>query len=94
MVVGLVTAALLAWIAIKITQGVGWVRWLEVATYVLGILSSLAFAVVTKEFFNSLPLLLQANIVVQFVLQTAGLILMFTSSSSRWFKARGILADS
>ena len=85
--IGLVTAGLLALIAAKISAGRGWARWLFAAIYVIGSLGSVVLIFVALEVFRALPTILQANTIAQFVLQTAALVLVFTSTSRRWFNS-------
>jgi hypothetical protein len=89
-VIGLTTAGLLALIAVKTNAGQGWARWLFVVLYVIGTLTSIALAVVAPAMFIALPTILQANIIVQFVLQTLALVFMFTSTSRHWSKSKRV----
>ena len=87
-VVGVVSAALLAWMAAKISSGRGWVRWLFAIIYVLGSLASVVLVLAAPAVFRAFPAILQGNTIVQFILQTAALVLIFTSTSRQWFKSR------
>jgi len=89
-VIGLVTTGLLALIAAKISTGRGWARWLFAVIYIIGSLASAVLAVVAPELFRALPALLQGSTVVQFLLQTTALVLIFTSTSRQWFKAKRV----
>jgi len=82
--IGLVTFALLAFVAERIRAGNGRARWLYLGLYILGsfgFLSTVSFAL---QAFLQLPILLQASCVLQFVLQTAALALLFTRESREW----------
>ena len=85
--VGICTAALLGLMAWKIAQGRNWARWVFAIIYILGTLGSVA--VITPAVFLAHPLVLQANMILQFILQTAAAVLVFTSSARQWFKAKG-----
>jgi hypothetical protein len=87
-VVGLVTAGLLAVVAGSIGARHGWARWLFALVYVLGTLGALVLVIIAPEVFRALPIVLQANTVAQFILQTAALILMFSSDARHWFATR------
>ena len=88
-IVGLVTAALLGLIAAKIDAGRNWARWLFVVVYVFGSLyTSFVLLLLAPQAFRSLPLVMQGSALVQFVLQTTALVLLFTSASRQWFKAK------
>ena len=87
-IIGLATAGLLAVVAISIGARHGWVRWLFAVIYVIGTLGAMVLVVIAPEAFRGIPTVLQANVVAQFILQTAALILMFTSSSRHWFATR------
>jgi MFS-type transporter involved in bile tolerance (Atg22 family) len=86
--IGLVTAGLLALIAGSVSARRGWGRWLFAVIYVIGTLGVVMLVLITPETFRTFPLVLQANMVVQFVLQTAALVLMFSSTSRQWFRTR------
>jgi hypothetical protein len=86
--IGLVTAGLLGLIAVSISARRGWGRWLFAVIYVLGTLGFVMLVAITPETFRAFPMVLQANMVVQFALQTAALVLMFSSTSRQWFRAR------
>ena len=84
---GVITAALLALVAAKVTTRRGWARWLFVVLYILGSFTFIVSVLLAPKMFLSLPVLLQTSGVVQFALQTASLVLMFASTSRQWFKA-------
>ena len=90
--IGMVTTGLLALIAAKLGAGRGWARWLFAAIYIAGSLASAALALIAPELFRALPALLQGSTLVQFVLQTTALVLVFTGASRRWFKSRQLTA--
>ena len=87
-IIGLLTATLLAVVAGSINARHGWARWLFAVVFVLGTLVGVVLVVIAPEIFRGLPAVLQANMVVQFILQTAALILMFNSASRQWFATR------
>lgn len=88
--IGLVTTGLLALIAVKIGAGRGWARWLFAATYIAGSLGSAVLALVAPELFRALPAILQGSTLLQFLLQTTALVLIFTGASRRWFKSEPV----
>ena len=89
-VTNLLTLALLALVAIKLGAGRGWARWLFAVVYVLGSLMFVVSLLLAPQVFRSLPTVLQGSGIVQFALQTAALVLMFTEASRQWFKAKRI----
>lgn len=86
--IGGVTAALLAWVAAKIGSGRNWARWVFAIIYVLGSLASVVLVLVAPAVFRALPAILQTNAILQFGLQTAAVVLIFTSTSRQWFRAK------
>jgi len=90
LVIGVATVGLLAFVAINVVRGRGWARWVFAVVYVVGTLTAALLAVVAPAMFRVLPTILQTNIVVQFVLQTAALVLMFTVASRHWFTSRNV----
>jgi Na+-translocating ferredoxin:NAD+ oxidoreductase RnfA subunit len=86
--VGLGTAALLGFVAAKVSARHSWVRWLFAVIYVLGTLGTVALVVITPEVFRALPLVLQANMIAQLILQTIALVLMFTTASRQWLATK------
>jgi hypothetical protein len=87
-IIGVLTAGLLVLIAVTVSARRGWGRWVFAVIYVLGNLGAVMLVLVMPEVFRAMPMVLQANMVVQFVLHTAALVLMFTGASGRWFRAR------
>jgi hypothetical protein len=83
--IGVLTAGLLALIAILINARRNWGRWLFAVIFILGTLSAIALIFTSPHVFLGLPKLLQANMVSQIALQTAALFLMFSSKSQQWF---------
>jgi hypothetical protein len=83
-----ISAGLLALVAWLLNAGHGWIRWLFLALFVLGS-GMFAVGVVTapKEYL-ALPLTDQISMVVQFGLQTAALIFMFTPAAWHWLASR------
>jgi hypothetical protein len=86
--IGVLGAGLLALIAVAVSARRGWGRWVFAVIYVLGNLIGVVLVLIMPEVFRAMPLVLQANMVVQFVLQTAALILMFSGTSAQWFRTR------
>jgi len=85
-VTGVLTAAVLALVAVKVGAGRGWARWLFLIGYILGSFLFIVFALLAPQMFFSLPALQQASGVAQFALQTSALVLMFTRASRQWFR--------
>ena len=85
-VTNLASAALLAWVAVKLDAGRAWAQWLFAAIYVLGLSTFVVSMLLSPETFRSLPILLQASGIVQLALQTAALVFMFTPASQRWLR--------
>ncbi|HYG54903.1 MAG TPA: hypothetical protein VD965_06370 [Burkholderiales bacterium] len=86
-ITGVLTVTLLALVAWKIGEARAWARWLFVLLYALGAGVSVAGALAMPKFFLALPPVSQGSIVLQFVLQTAALVLLFTKPSRDWFRA-------
>jgi hypothetical protein len=84
--IGLGTIALLGFIAEKLKVGRGWARWVYLVVWVLGSFIGAIAAALTPQVFLSLPLIMKGTFVVQFILQTAALGLLFTSESRQWFR--------
>ena len=93
-VTNLASAALLAWVAVKLDAGRGWAQWLFAAIYVLGLSTFVVSMLLSPETFRSLPILLQASGIVQLALQTAALVFMFTATSQRWLRPSSDKVDS
>ena len=87
-IIGVVTAGVLALIAAKVSAGRNWARWLFAVIYVIGSFTSAVLALVAPELFRALPTILQGSTILQFLLQTAALVLIFTNASRQWFKAK------
>ena len=87
-ITAMVSAALIALIAAKVGAGRNWARWLYVAIYLLGSAMSVVLLIFMPQAFLSLPGPLQASALVQLLLQTCALVLMFTPASRRWFGKR------
>ena len=90
----LASAALLAWVAVKLDAGRGWAQWLFAAIYVLGLSTFVVSVLLSPETFRSLPILLQASGIVQLALQTAALVFMFAATSQRWLRPSSDKADT
>ena len=86
----LLTFLLIALTAIKVSAGRNWARWLFAVVYVLGSLMFLVSLLLAPQVFRSLPTVLQGSTVVQFVLQTAALVLLFIGTSSQWFRTQRV----
>jgi FtsH-binding integral membrane protein len=84
----LLTLALLLWIAVKISAGRGWARWLFAVVYALGALMTLYLALFVPHSFSSMPLLLQVTGLLQLALQTTAMVLIFSPPARQWFKAQ------
>ena len=89
--IGLVSFAVLGFIAEKLRTGRGWVRWLFLAIYVFGSLGFVASLILASEAFFSQPLLLQGSAAIQLALQTAALVFMFQRASATWFRQASAL---
>lgn len=85
---GLLTAALLGIIAGNINEGRRWARWLFIVIYAIGTPASVAAIIMAPAYFVALPAVLQANMLVQFVLQKLALVLVFASASRDWFTSK------
>ena len=83
-----ITIALLALIAMKISSGRNWARWLFGFVYVLGTISFFITLILNPQMFKANHLVIQVSTVLQFAIQTAALILMFTYQSNQWFKSK------
>jgi hypothetical protein len=83
-----VLVALLLFVAAKVRAGRGWVRWLTLGLWVIGVaVSTLAAIRNPGAFFAQTPL----NAIVeafQWVLQTLFLVLVFLQPSREWFARR------
>jgi glucan phosphoethanolaminetransferase (alkaline phosphatase superfamily) len=84
----LLTLALLVLIAFNIGAGRGWARWLFAVVYVLGALMTLYLVLFVPQSFRSMPTLLQVTGLLQLVLQTAAMVLVFVPASTQWFTAK------
>jgi len=93
-VTNVASAALLAWVAVKLDAGRGWAQWLFAAIYVLGLSTFVVSMLLSPETFRSLPILLQASGIVQLALQTAALVFMFAPTSQRWLRPSSDQADT
>ena len=85
-VTNLITGGLLSWVAIKVGAGRSWARWMLAVIFVLGSLIFVVSLVFTPEAFRSLTPVAKASCIVQFVLQGAALVFMFTRTSRQWFR--------
>ncbi len=89
-VTGVITVAILALVAAKVSSARGWARWLFLVLYVLGSFISVLGVLLAPQVFFALPALSQGSTVLQFLLQTVALVLMFTKASRDWFKTRAV----
>jgi hypothetical protein len=80
-----ITAGLLALVAAKVSAGRSWARWLFLVVWALGSLSGMAMVVLMPQAFRAWPSTVQAIAILQFVIQTAALALLFTRASREWF---------
>ena len=78
--------AVLAVMAATIGQGRNWARWVFGVVYIVGTVGSIV--TITAADFVALPLVLRANMILQFSLQTAAFVLMLTGASRPWFRTR------
>jgi hypothetical protein len=85
--VGVIIAALLALIAAKTSTGRRWARWLYVFLYTVGTFSFLLVFLVNPSALHAYPTLLLMGTLVQFVLQTTAIVLIFKNASRQWFNA-------
>lgn len=85
LVTDLFTACLLAVVAINVTAGRSWARWLYAVFFVLGLSAFTAWALLAPEAFHAMPMTLKATGFVQFALQGVAFALMLTKSSRQWF---------
>jgi hypothetical protein len=84
----LVSAGLLALVALLLNGRRSWARWLYLVIYALGIGSlALAIALAPRVFLSQLGIG-QAILLVQAALQSAALILMFTPAAGRWLRSK------
>ena len=86
--IGVLTAGLLMSIAVSVNAARGWGRWVFAVIYVVGNFGGGMLVLIKPEVFRAIPILLQANMIAQFVLQTAALFFLFTGAAGRWFKTR------
>jgi len=87
----LVTAALLILLTFKIDARRNWARWVFAVVGGLGFLAFLFVLALRREAFLVLPPLAIGSGVLQFVLQTAAMIMLFTREASKWFKGAIVL---
>jgi hypothetical protein len=86
-----VTAALLLFVASKISKGRNWARWVLVIVVGLGVLSAAFSICVAPELWRDTPLPLHAFSLLHAALQISASILVFTSSAKQWFKGNAAL---
>ena len=80
--------ALLAFIALKLTAGRGWVRWLYVAIYAFGLVSFVAIAVLMPQALGQMASWVLAASIFNWAVQGAALVLMFVRPSREWFASK------
>lgn len=80
------SAGLLALVAAKIAAGRGWAKWLYAVVYGFGSLLYAILVAVLPRLFIALPSILKVNVLVQFVLETAAMILIFSVTAQRWLR--------
>jgi len=89
----LLTVAFLLLCAVKIGAGRNWARWLLLVVFSLGSLMLPVALVFAPQVVRSMPLHLVVVGFVQFAIQLAALILVFTPASKEWFRpAEGVAA--
>lgn len=84
---GVITAGLLALVALKIARRRGWARWLFLVLYMLGSFAFIVSLLIAPGVFVSMPTLAKGSAILQFGLQTLALAFMFGPVSRQWFKA-------
>jgi hypothetical protein len=82
-----IAAGLLTLVAVNVSGGRGWARWLYVGVYLFGSFTFVVFLVLAPQAFLSMPMPDQVSAGAQLLLQTVALVLMFTRASRQWFKA-------
>src|SRR5258706_1715424 len=93
-VTGIFTAVLLTVLAVLLTTGRGWARWLFLAIYLYGVfefVKAIPYMASLSSLISSLisPLDLGSG-VAQLVLQTTALVLTFTTTARRWYKENSL----
>jgi hypothetical protein len=81
-----IAASLLVLVAVNLSGGRGWARWLYVGVYVFRSFTFVVFLLLAPHAFLSMPVPDQVSAAVQLLPQTVALVLMFTRSSRQWFK--------
>jgi hypothetical protein len=85
-VVNVISVLVLALATWKIASGRGWARWLFIVMYVLGSLGGALTSLLRPELFRVLPSMMIASAVIQLVLQTIAVALLFMRGSREWFR--------
>ena len=83
-----ITAGLLVFVSVKLGSGRNWARWLFTVVYALGSLVMILSLILASQIYFSSPAVLQVSGIVQLILQTAALVLVFTPTSGEWFRAQ------
>jgi hypothetical protein len=86
--IGLLTVGILVFLAFKINSGRNWARWTFAVVYLLGSFGSIILVLLTPALFAAAPAIVQMNMIAQFGLQTAVVVLTFLPVSGPWFKAK------
>jgi peptidoglycan/LPS O-acetylase OafA/YrhL len=84
----LIGTGILALVALLLNARRGWVRWLFVVVYVLGVGGLVAGLALAPREFLARSSFAHVITIVQVVLQTAALVMMFTPAAGRWLRSR------
>jgi len=89
-----VTAGLLVLVAAKVAARRGWARWLFLVFWIFGSMSGIAVIVLAPRAFLAWPHTVQVIAILQFAIQTAALLMLFTRASREWFRASDTMLRS
>ena len=90
----IITCAFLAVVTWQIAAGKRWVRWLFIASYILGSLMGGVALILRPDVFRAFPAPLIGSTLAQFALQTAAVLFLLRAPSREWFKTKRIGASS
>jgi hypothetical protein len=93
-VVNIVSVLFLVLATWKIASGRRWARWLFIVMYVLGSLGGALTVLLRPELFGVLPPMMIASSVIQLVLQTIAVVLLFVRGSREWFRRDRLVSSS
>jgi hypothetical protein len=85
----LATGAFLSLIALKCAAGRNWARWSFLVVTILGLVGLLFTVAAAREALTSQPLAMLSVSLVQLVVQTVTMVLLFSPEASRYFKPAG-----